>query len=168
MNYLYLQTDTAKQAEAEALALSLSTLAALPAVSGIVKQALLAAWAFGESLLDLRSLMTGKKAALVKDSTNWQLSLSSLLTLGTGEDLQEGADAEGGISYTDYLRILLFLKAEDVLVMKALDRVEQNMRTEKGDLSFCADACIVRLRVQNKAVIREGLTYQFPLYFGYR
>lgn len=168
INYLYLQTDTAKQAEAEALALSLSTLAALPAVSGIVKQALLAAWAFGESLMDLRSLMAGKKAALVKNNTNWQLSLSSLMTLGTGEDMQKVADAEGGISYTDYLRILLFLKEEDVLVMKALDRVEQNMRTEKGDLSFCADACIVRLRVQNKAVIREGLTYQFPLYFGYR
>lgn len=45
--------------------------------------------------MDLRSLMAGKKAALVKNSTNWQLSLSSLMTLGTGEDLQEGADTEG-------------------------------------------------------------------------
>lgn len=167
INYLYLQTDSAKQAEAEALALSLSTLAALPAVSGIVKQALLAAWAFGESMMDLRSLLSGKKAALIKNSTNWQLSLSSLMTLGTGEDIQEGADADGGLTYTDYLRILLFLKDEDTLVMKALDRVEQNMRSEKGNTSFCIDSCTVRLRVQNRAVIREGLNYQFPLYFGY-
>lgn len=167
MNYLYLQTDTEKQAEVEALALTLSTLAALPAVAGIVKQVLLAAWAFGESVMDLRSLMSGRKAALVKNSENWQLSLSSLMTLGTGEDTQEGMDAEDGLSYTDYLRILLFLQNEDTLTMKALDRVEQNIRLEKNITNFCIDSCVVKLKLQNKAIIREGLEYQFPVYFGY-
>lgn len=167
LNYIYLQTDSGKQAEAEALALTLSTLAALPAVSGIVKQALLAAWAFGESIVDLRALMSGKKTALVKNSENWQLSLSSLMTLGTGEDVQDGMDAEGGISYKDYLRVLLFLKNENSLTMKALDRIEQNLRQEKGIAGFRADSCVVKLKLQNKAVIREGLTYQFPVYFGY-
>ena len=167
MNYLYLQTDTAKQAEAETLALTLSTLAALPAVAGIVKQVLLAAWAFGESIMDLRSLMSGKKAALIKNSQNWQLTLSSLMTLGTAEDAQEGMDAEGGLSYTDYLRILLFLQNEDTLTMKALNRVEQNIRLEKQITSFCTDACVVKLKLQNKAVLREGFDYQFPVYFGY-
>lgn len=167
LNYLYLQTDTAKQAEAEALALTLSTLAALPAVSGIVKQVLLAAWAFGESIVDLRALMSGKRAALVKNAENWQLSLSALMTLGTGEDTAEGMDTEGGITYTDYLRILLFLKNGDSLTMRALDRLEQNLRIEKGLTAFCVDNCVVRLKLQNQAVIREGLTYQFPVYFGY-
>lgn len=167
MNYLYLQTDAEKQAEAETLALTLCTLAALPAVSGIVKQALLAAWAFGESIVDLRALMSGKKTALIKSSENWQLSLSSLMTLGTGEDTQEGMDTEGGICYRDYLRILLFLKNEDALTMKALDRVEQNIKLEKGITGFRTDSCVVKLRLQNEAVIRDGLTYQFPVYFGY-
>lgn len=167
LNYLYLQTDTSKQAEAEALALTLSTIAALPAISSIVKQVLIAAWAFGESIIDLRALMAGKKTALVKNSESWQLSLSSLMTLGTGEDKQEGMDAKGGITYKDYLRILLFLKDENTLTMKALDRVEQNMRLEEGIPSFRVDSCVVKLRVNNKAAIREGLTYQFPAYFGY-
>lgn len=168
MNYLYLQSDAAKQAEAEALALTLSSLVALPIITGAVKQALLAAWAFGESVVDLRSLLSGKKAALVKNSTNWQLSLSSLLTLGTTEDAQEGMNAEEGLSYVDYLRILMFLKNEDALTMKALDRVEQNIRVERNQPTFCVDGCIVRLRLLNQAEIREGLTYQFPVYFGYR
>ncbi|MCI6467387.1 MAG: DUF5702 domain-containing protein [Faecalicatena sp.] len=167
INYLYLQTDAAKQAEAETLALTLSTLAALPAVAEIVKQVLIAAWAFGESIMDLRALMSGKKAALIKNSENWQLSLSSLMTLGSQDDTQDGMDAEGGLTYTDYMRILLFLKDEKNLTMKALDRVEQNLRLEKENPSFCIDACVVRLRLQNKAVIREGLTYEFPVYFGY-
>ncbi|CUX37145.1 hypothetical protein BN3456_01798 [Clostridium sp. C105KSO13] len=167
INYLYLQSDAAKQAEAEALALTLSTLAGLPAVSAAVKQALLAAWAFGESMLDLRSLLSGKRAALIKNTENWQLSLSSLMTLGTGEDMQEGMDAEGGITYRDYLRVLLFLENEDKLTVKALERIEQNMRTEVKEEAFCVDTCVVKLRLQNKAEIRRGLTYQFPVYFGY-
>lgn len=167
INYLYLQSDSVKQAEAETLALTLSVLAGLPAVSGFIKQALLAAWAFGESVVDLRVLLSGKKAALIKNSENWQLSLSSLITLGTGEDVQEGMDVEGGLAYKDYLRILLFLENEDELTMKALDRVEQNMRSEKEAEGFCVDSCVVKLKLQNKAEIRKGLTYQFPVYFGY-
>ena len=167
INYLYLQSDSVKRAEAEALALSLSVLAGLPAVSGFIKQALLAAWAFGESVVDLRALLSGKKAALIKSSENWQLSLSALITLGNGEDVQEGMDTEGGLTYKDYLRIFLFLENEDELTMKALDRVEQNMRSEKEAESFCVDSCVVKLKLQNKAEIRKGLTYQFPVYFGY-
>lgn len=165
LNYLYLQTDAAKQAEAEALALTLSTVIALPIITEAVKQALIAAWAFGESIVDLRALMSGKRAALMKDSTNWQLSLSSLLTLGTNEDVQDGMDAEGGLDYTDYLRVLLFLQDEEVLTAKALDRVEQNIRLENE--TFRVDNCVVKLNVSSEAEIREGLTYRFPVSFGY-
>lgn len=167
INFLYLQTDPAKQAEARTLALMLSSLVALPMISEVVKQALLAAWAFGESIADLRSLLSGKRAALIKNSTNWQLSLTGLMKLGTGEDALEGMDAEGGLTYTDYLRIQLFLKSEDTLAMKALDLIEQNMRTETSNSSFCIDSCVVKLKTHNKAIIRDGLTYQFPMYFGY-
>ncbi len=167
INYLYLLTDSVRKAEAEALALTLSTLAALPGAAEIVKQALLAAWAFGESIVDVRALMAGKRTVLVKDSASWQLSLSSLLTLGTGGDIQDGMDAEGGVSYKDYLRILLFLQDEDTLTMRALDRVEQNMKMESGRSAFAVDNCIVKVRVQSEALIRDGLTYSFPTYFGY-
>lgn len=167
MNYLYLQSDAAKQTEAETMALTLSMMAGLPVVSAVIKQALLAAWAFGESVMDLRSLLAGKRAALVKSSENWQISLSSLVTLGTGEEMQDGKDAKGGITYKDYLRILLFLENNDELTVKALDRVEQNMRTEEKKENFCIDACVVKLKLQNTAEIRRGLTYQFPAYFGY-
>ena len=50
LNFVYLQTDTAKQAEAGAMALALATAVALPMLEPVVKQVLLAAWAFGESV----------------------------------------------------------------------------------------------------------------------
>ena len=65
------------------------------------------------------------------------------------------------------MRILLFLQDEDTLTMRALDRVEQNMKMESGRSAFAVDNCIVKVRVQSEALIRDGLTYSFPTYFGY-
>ena len=167
LNFVYLQTDTAKQAEAGAMALALATAVALPMLEPVVKQVLLAAWAFGESVMDLRSLMSGKRVALVKTAENWQLSLSSLMKMGTSEDTQEGADVTDGWDYKSYLRMLLFLENGDHLTMRTLDRVEQNLIYEKGLAFFRADACVTKLRLQNLVQIRNGLSYEFPLYFGY-
>ncbi len=167
MNFLFLQTDSVKQAEAEALAFSLSTLAGFPGAAPLIKPVLLAAWSYGESVMDIRALMSGKKAALIKNSENWQLSLSSLMLLGTDGDTQDGMDAESGLTYQDYLRIIMFLQNENQLVMRTLDRIEENIAIQKGVKNFKVDSCLVKIKLQNKAEIRHNLTYQFPLYFGY-
>lgn len=167
INFVYLQTDAAKQMEAGTMALALATAVALPMLEPVIKQVLLAAWAFGESIMDLRSLMSGKRAALIKTAENWQLSLSALLKLGTSEDTQEGADVTDGWNYKSYLRMLMFLENVDKLTMRTLDRVEQNLIYEKELAFFRVDACVTKIRLQNRAEIRNGLSYEFPLYFGY-
>ena len=141
LNFVYLQTDTAKQAEAGAMALALATAVALPMLEPVVKQVLLAAWAFGESVMDLRSLMSGKRVALVKTAENWQLSLSSLMKMGTSEDTQEGADVTDGWDYKSYLRNAVVFRKWRHLTMRTLDRVEQNLIYEKG-LAFFSCRCM--------------------------
>lgn len=167
LNYAYLLQDTTKQAEAEALALTLTTLIGIPVIEKLVTQALLAAWAFGEGIMDVRCLMGGKKVALIKNSESWQLSLSSLLKLGTEEDSLEGEDTQGGIGYKDYLRMLFFLANKDEISMRTLDRIEENMKYEKDKKFFRTDACVLKIKTKNKAEIYQGFTYEFPLYFGY-
>lgn len=166
-NYLYLLTDTVKQAEAETLALTLSTAIALPVLSGLVKQALLVAWAFGEAVMDVRALLEGKRVALVKTSETWQLQLSGLLKLGTAEDQNEGMDAEGGLRYKEYLMFLYFLKSEQVCIMRALDLIELNLKKKTGTEAFRVDHCVTKLQVKSKCKIRRGVNYQFSTYFGY-
>lgn len=166
-NYLYLLTDTVKQAEAETLALTLSTAIALPVISGLVKQALLVAWAFGEAVMDVRALLEGKRVALVKTSATWQLQLSGLLKLGTVEDRNEGMDAEGGLRYKEYLMFLYFLKSEQVCIMRALDLIETNLKRKPGTEAFKVDYCVTKLQVKSKCKIRKGVNYQFSTYFGY-
>lgn len=166
LNYTFLLTDTEKQGEAELLALAISAVLIMPeAVEGI-KQLVIAAWSAGESVVDIRTLLSGKRTALVKTSENWQTSLSSLFRLGD-DSRQEGSDIQGGICYKDYLRMLLFLENTDEITMRALDRAEENLRTEQQLDHFRADQCITRLRMDNTVTFHDSLTYQFPVYFGY-
>lgn len=167
-NFLYLQTDTEKVAEAEAMAAGMATVVALPVLTEPLKQAILAAWAYGESIMDLRSLLQGKKVPLVKTKESWQMGLTSLVKLGTEEDTLEGKDTEGGLKYQDYLRILLFLENQNQSSMRALDLIEHNMRQSKGLTYFRVDYCVTKLKTKSQVSLQRGITYEFPTYFGYR
>ena len=167
-NYLYLQTNSAKQAEARAAAGTLCTLLAVPAVTEAAAQGILLAWAYGESVMDVRTLLNGKKAATVKDDTSWQLSLSGLMKLGTEEDIGDGADAEGGMGYKDYIRMLLFLEGREKLTARTMGIIEKNMQSIYGQPSFRIDYCVGRMEVDTVCNLRRGITYRFRTYYGYQ
>lgn len=166
-NYIHLQGSSAKKAEAEALALTLCSLLAVPAITQAAAQVILLAWAYGESLMDLRALLNKTRVPLIKNEESWQLSLSGLMELGKESDLDDGQDSVQGLTYEDYLRILLFLESKETLGMRALDLIERNLRTEKGLKFFRADQCISKLEIKSMCKLRRGITYQFPTYFGY-
>lgn len=167
-NFAYIQTDSAKKAEAAAMAAALCALIAVPAVIEAVTQALLFAWSFGESVVDIRALLKGSKVPLIKDSDSWQLQLSALLQLGSEEEQNEGKDTPGGMAYEEYLQILLFLTGTESAAMRGLDLIEQHMRTEKGMEWFRIDHCITKMEVKSMCSLRRGISYSFSTYFGYR
>lgn len=167
-NYGYLQQDAGKRAEAQALALTLCTVMVFPAAAEALAQLLLLAWAFGESIMDLRSLMQGYRVPLVKNTENWQLSLSGLMTIGTEEDRQEGMSGAEGFCYRDYLRVLLLLHKKEELAFRGLDIIELNLRQKDNASWFHADYCIYQLRIRSKVRLRRGISYEFVTYFGYR
>ncbi len=166
-NYAYLMSDTAKQGEAEAMAATASILLVNPELEPVIKQLILILWSFGESIMDLRSLLSGKKIAFTKKAENWQLQLSGLFHLGEAEDTQEGKDDEDGLTYQQYIQILSFIKGDTQLTMRVMDRVEQNLIQEKELSFFRADACVTKIKLQNTADIWNGLSYTFPVYYGY-
>lgn len=166
-NYSYLLTDAAKQTEAETLAATMCTLLLMPEIVPIVKQALLLAWAYGEGILDVGTLLAGKRVPLLKNSETWQLSLEGLLSLKEGEAVQEGMDVEEGYTYARYLQILLLLKQKETLTMRALDLVELNMRTASGKTEFRADACFTGAEFSIVCPMRRGIQYKFNTIFQY-
>lgn len=167
MNYLYLATDVQKQGEAETMAIGISMVVLQPELSELIKELLLILWGFGESVMDVRSLLAGKRAAFVKNAGNWQLPLSGLFRLGTAEDRQEGMDAADGLTYQQYLQIIMLSQKDSELTMRTLDRVEQNLIQEKGLSFFRADACVTKIKMKNTAEIWNHSIYTFPVYYGY-
>lgn len=167
LNYAHLAADVKKQGEAETMAAALAAVSLHPEAKDGLKQLLLLLWCFGESVVDLRTLLSGRRAALLKDADNWQLPLSGVFTFWRSDAGYVGLDAEEGLDYRQYLQILLHLKDASVLNMRVLDRAEQNLRFEKGLEYFRADACVTKIKLQNKADMWSGYTYTFPAYFGY-
>ena len=168
LNYLYLMSDTGKQGEVTALATVIATVLLIPEAAEVISQLILLAWAAGESTVDLRTLLSGRRAPVLKSAENWQLPLSSLLTLGSSAQRLSGNDTEGGISYEDYLRMFLFLGNTDDITMRTLDRIEENLAMERALDHIRADQCITKLELQNETAIAGGITYTFPAYFGYQ
>ncbi|MEF9839613.1 MAG: DUF5702 domain-containing protein [Lachnospiraceae bacterium] len=167
-NYAYLQTDIEKQMEAGALALTLSSVLALPPLTEAVKQAILAAWAYGESIMDMRSLLTNRRVPLIKTRESWQLQLENLLTIGTETDVQEGQDFENGQTYRDYLRMLLFLENQETSITRSMDLIEGNLKKIHGLGFFQIDHCISKMEFEHQSKIFNGVTYTFPSYYGYQ
>lgn len=168
INFVFLEGSAAKCAEAEALALTLCSLAAVPALAEAVKQVILLAWAYGESIVDLRVLLKGQKVPVVKSEESWQLSLSGLMKLQENGSINDGRDCSDGISYREYLRMLLFLEKKENISMRSLDIIEQNMKKKYGLDFFKADFCMSKIQIKSKCNLRRGVTYEFSTYFGYQ
>ncbi len=166
-NYIFLMNDPKKKAEAEAMAAVLAVLIFFPEGIQLITQILLITWAFAEGVQDLKELMRGNKIPLIKKEGQWQVSLDAVIHKQTLQNESQSTQQQGGLAYKDYLRILLFLKKADTLTMKALDRIEGNLRQNHEKPDLCIDSYMTKIRLKNQAIIHPGIHYEFPAYFGY-
>lgn len=160
-NYTYLMTDATRQAEADTMATSLCLLIGMPYLKDMVKLALLFAWAYGESIVDVRALLNGKKVPFMKSDESWQLQLSNLITLGTSDEDASEKDTEGGLSYQAYLEGLLLLEDKETLSMRCLDLIESN-------LDIKTDQCMTKVVIESTVNLRRGIQDTFTTAFGYQ
>lgn len=160
LNYAYLQTDETKKAEAQLMATGICALIQIPGITEVVKQALLLAWAYGESIVDLRVLMKQDKVPLWKTSESWQLQLSNLATLGTSDEVSGEKSSASGLDYQDYLKGLLILEGREALCMRSLDLIESN-------LSVKVDTCMTRVEIESSVKLRAGVWDSFSTEFQY-
>jgi hypothetical protein len=137
-NTVYIASDEEKCAIAEALGSLLASAMTIPEASGLLKWILLFGWAYAESTYDMKCLMAGERVPLMKDSQTWHYGLQNALALG---DVTSDESSEG-LSYADYLRILMSLQKEDTLTARAMDMVEADIRQTAGNEAFRLDGCM--------------------------
>ena len=162
-NMVFLMSSPVHRAEADAMALKLSAALMQPALEPVISFGLKAAWAFGESVVDCRTLLSGGRIPITKTEESWQLDLDSLA------DLMEVADSrkkssESGLTYLDYLRLLLAAGSQKELTDAAMDLTEWGMR--KTDPTFRLDCCLDVLEIEQ--TVRAGsMTYTVCRSWGY-
>lgn len=156
-NVIYLLGDGTKRGEAETLAAALSGAIAMPELEPLFETALILTWAYLESLYDVKTVLAGGRVELLKTDESWHYSLENIWN-----PQAEGQKTDApGLSYEDYLRVLLYMQSPDVLTMRFMDLVEMDIRRTAGNKYFRMDGCIDALEAEVQ--IRSGYGYQFTI-----
>ncbi len=143
VNTLYLFTDSGRVSEARALAQVLSAIILSPELEELFTEAILLAWAYTESLKDLRTIMAGGRVQFWKDGGGWRTNIWNILTPST-----VGAEDQGsGMRYEDYLYIFFLLTGPSRNTYPMMDMMEADVRKASGYDGFRMDACVDELKV---------------------
>lgn len=150
-NVIYIYSDEVKCAEAEVLGAVLAAICHMPELSSLFKHTILLGWAYAESLYDVKTLLAGGRIPLLKDDASWHYDLSSALRLDSVV-----TDETQGLSYADYLRILMSFEDIDTLTLRAMNMVEADIRLTAGNQYFRLDACYQSIEVSIKTQSSYG------------
>ncbi len=164
-NFAYLMSDSGKQAEAEAMAAALSVVILFPELESLIKLSILLAWAYAESVYDIRTLLGGGKVPLWKSGESWRLSLENALKLQV-EDEDGGFGS--GLSYEEYLHILLALTDKEKRNERFMDIIEMDIRQTDGNAGFCIDHCIHAFTAELYTASAKGHSYMITRTAGYQ
>lgn len=145
-NVVYLFSNERKMAEAEALALTLAAVIQLPELAKLVQVAILFAWAYAESVYDVKQLLAGRRIPLLKTDETWHFGLEGMLNYEEGLDDSENQSKEetiaDGLAYEDYLILLLTTVNKDTRTFRTMDLMEMDIRKTAGNEAFRMDGCV--------------------------
>ena len=163
-NAMYLMSNERKRAEIRLVAAAACTVIALPALTPLLESAILLAWAYAESVYDVKSLLAGGKVPLLKDDGSWHYSLSAALN-GSLRDETTGGE---GLGYEDYLRIFMMLTDADKITARAMDMVEADIRRTPGNAAFRLDGCFRAIEAHVRIGSTHGYQYDITRQKSYR
>lgn len=123
-NLAFLETDTEKRQETAAIAMVLTSAVGHPELQPVVQQGIMAAWAYAESLSDMRILLDGGKVMPVKTGEQWHTDIFHLSSSFAETDAGEQQE---GLSYSNYLQILMWTISDQRLAERGMDMIEKNI-----------------------------------------
>lgn len=149
MNLFYLLYSQPKREQVRSLAIALSA-GNVPAEL-ILSFFILSLWAFGEAVCDVRGILAGGRVPFFKEDSTWKLGLDGLLSLNFLEP--EKKEKQKGMSYMDYLRILLLLENGTVRNARMMSVIQMNVRKKQGD--FAVKDCAIQVELETEVIQRH-------------
>jgi|GEM_PF-2376293 len=120
--------------EAGSFAASIAGISANPLLVELVKAGIIASWAYVESVLDVRTLLSGGKIAPIKQSSDFTstlVTLASVLSNGT-----KAKESKIGIDYKAYLDGFILAGRIKQLSGRTMDLMESRIRSEESGFYF--------------------------------
>lgn len=165
-NFLYLVSDPAKNQQVELLANSIGGVSLNPAIIKVIKVGILTAWAMAESILDVRSLLEGKRIAFLKSNESWTVELENILDIT--KDFTMAKECKWGLSYENYLGVLLLFEEENHLAMCTMSAQEATIRKKEGDEDFGMDQLVIQASAEIDYSYKEIFPFSAVLNVGKR
>ena len=135
MNLFSAMKDQVLSSQAEAAATALvGWTGVYPAVK-LTQFAMLTGWSFAESIVDVRTLLSGGHIPIIKNAQSWSLSLSQIADFLDG-DLLLTAKEQDGLAYDEYLRLLLYAQGRSDRRYRTMDVIQLRIREKNPDFSM--------------------------------
>ncbi len=163
-NVLYILSDSAKVAEAQAMAAALTAVTLLPALMEPVKYTILFAWAYVESLQDVKILLSGGRVPVMKTAADWKTGINCIKDVRGS--LVEDAGGNG-LNYKEYLQLMLFLQDAKTRTARAMDIMEMDIRRTPGNGRFRLDGCFDAYCARLCVTSRFGYSYEMTRRYGF-
>ena len=152
LNLISLLQDGEKRTATYALASGIIGFTGQPVLIKIVQLLIISAWSAAESLTDVKALLEGKKVPILKKADDWNLSLEGIKNFS--EEMITGKDCKHGLTYEDYLRVLLLMQNRKKQYFRTMDILQANMcANENENFRFKDSIAAVTVRTEYVANI---------------
>ncbi|MBR6665184.1 MAG: hypothetical protein IKL22_05630 [Lachnospiraceae bacterium] len=155
-NVIYLNNSKEKSDAADLVAKILAYAIFTPEAQPFFKNSLILGWGYLESLYDTKVLLSGGKVPLMKEDEDWHYDLDSFLS---SDEIRIDENTGRGMSYEDYLRVLLYLENPEKSAFRFMDLMEMDIRMTFGNESFRMDACVEAVGAEATVGSRYGYAY---------
>ncbi len=150
MCLIHIVTCRDKCAEAAAFATSVLGFTGMPLLVKLLQYSLILVWAYEEALVETAILMRGKRFPAVPTEGTFLLSFPEAFATGKtliNEKAEEYA-GKTGLSYRDYLMILLVLQDEGKQTLRTMDVVQENLRLSAQGFLMSSMLCGFNLKAK--------------------
>lgn len=149
LNLLHIMSDPNKRQEAQKVAMMITGLAGVSPLVLLTTFFVMSIWALGESLMDIRGLLAGKRVMLLKSKEDWTLDLDQLIIMGQEKEIGTGG-GERGLNYLSWLKVLLFMDEIVCQEYRMMDMIQMNIC--RAQTSFRMRRGVYQAKLQNNLI----------------
>ena len=129
-----------------------------------VKYTILFAWAYVESLQDVKTLLSGGRVPIVKTAADWKTGINCIKDVRGSLAEDSGGS---GLNYKEYPQIMLFLQDTETRTERAMDIMEMDIRQTPGNARFRMDGCFDTYQACLSVTSRFGYSYEMTRRYGF-